>query len=139
MRLIGMTTFRRLSGCLALASSLQAGILVTRVPQGFQFVEAASVSVNGKDKILNLGVDPKVGDRLGKLASVHLGGALLLDAGSGVMAAYEDGRVEYLLPEGTPKNAPGDAAAIWKSARIAYKKSANDKTPTEVSAQGCVP
>jgi hypothetical protein len=128
-----MTTFRRLSVCLVLASSLQAGILVTRVPQGFQFVEAASVSVNGKDKILNLGVDPKVGDRLGKLASVHLGGALLLDAGSGVMAAYEDGRVEYLLPEGTPKNAPGDAAAIWKSARLTYKKSPSDKTPAEVN------
>jgi hypothetical protein len=128
-----MNIFRRLSVCLTLAASLQAGILVTRVPQGFQFVEAASVSVNGKDKVLNLGSDPKVGDRLGKLASLRLGGAILLDAGSGVMAAYEDGRVEYLLPEGTPKNAPGDAAAIWKSARLAYKKSPSDKTPAEVN------
>ncbi len=128
-----MTTLRFLSVCLALATSLPAGILVTRVPQGFQFVEAASVSVNGKDKVLNLGSDPKVGDRLGKLASAHLGGALLLDAGSGVMAAYEDGAVEYLLPEGTPKNGPGDAAAIWKSARITYKKSSSDKTPAEVT------
>jgi len=41
-----MTTFRRLSVCLVLASSLQAGILVTRVPQGFQFVEAASVCLH---------------------------------------------------------------------------------------------
>jgi hypothetical protein len=128
-----MTTFCRLSVCLALAFSLQAGILVTRVPQGFQFVEAASVSVNGKDKALNLGSDPKVGDRLGKLASFRMGGAMLLDAGSGVMAAYEDGRVEYLLPEGTPKNAPGDAAAIWKSARLTYKRAPNDKAPTEVN------
>ena len=128
-----MTTFRLLSVCLALASSLQAGILVTRVAQGFQFVEAASVSVNGKEKALNLGSDPKVGDRLGKLASFRLGGAMLLDAGSGVMAAYDEGRVEYLLPEGTPKNAPGDAAAIWKSARITYKKSPSDKAPAEVN------
>jgi hypothetical protein len=128
-----MTTFRLLPVCLVLASSLQAGILVTRTSQGFQFVEAASVSVNGKDKILNLGADPKVGDRLGKLASVRLGGALLLDAGSGVMAAYEDGGIEYLLPEGTPKNAPGDAAAIWKSARLTYKKAPNDKVPAEIS------
>src|SRR5580704_12842946 len=128
MRLSGMTTLSVLPVCLVLATSLPAGILVTRVPQGFQFVEAASVLVNAKDKVLNLGADPKVGDRLGKLASVHLGGALMPDAGSGVMAANEDVAVEYLLPEGTPKNAPGDAAAIWKSARIAYKKSANDKT-----------
>jgi hypothetical protein len=127
-----MTACRYLSVWLAMAASLQAGILVRRVPQGFQFVEAVAVSVNGKDKVLNLGSDPKVGGRLGKLASVRVGGAWLLDADSGVVAAYEDGTVEYLLPEGTPKNAPGEAASIWKSARLTYKKAPSDKAGTEI-------
>lgn len=128
-----MTIFRHWSVWLLLASSLRAGILVTHVPQGFQFTEAVSVLVNGKDKVLNLGSDPKLGDRTGKLASVHLGGVMLLDADSGVMTAYEEAGVEYILPEGTPKNAPRDAAAIWKSSAITYKKSPSDKTPAAVN------
>jgi hypothetical protein len=128
---LGVITFRCLVAWLAFESALHAGILVTRGPQGFVFSEASSISINGKDKVLNLGPDPKVGDRLGKLATVRLGGALFRDVGSGVLASYEDGNVEYLLPEGISKNTPGDAAAIWKSARITYKKSSNDKTPAE--------
>ena len=128
-----MIAFRRLAALLAFASGLQAGILITRNGQGFQFADAASVLVNGKDKALKLGADPKLGST--KPASVHLGGTLFLDADSKVVASYEDGNVEYFLPEGLPKNTPGDAAAAWKSARIAYKKAANDKTPTDVSAE----
>jgi len=128
-------TFRRLFVWLAFESALHAGTLVTRTPQGFAFAEASSISVNGKDKVFNLGPNPKVGDRLGKLASVRLGGTLFLDTGTGILASYEDGNVEYLLPEGVPKNAPGDAAAIWKSARLTYKKSSNDKTPAEAKIE----
>jgi hypothetical protein len=132
---LGVIIFRFLVVWFAFESALHAGILVTRGPQGFGFAEASSVSINGKDKVLNLGPDPKVGDKLGKLASVRLGAPLFLDAGSGVLASYEDGNVEYLLPEGVPKNAPGDAATIWKSARITYKKSPSDKTPAEAKIE----
>lgn len=127
-----MIVFRHLAVLVASASGLQAGILITRNAQGYQFADAASVLVNGKDKVLNLGADPKLGSS--KPVSAHLGGTLFLDADSRVVASYEDGALEYLLPEGLPKNGPGDAAAAWKSARIAYKKAANDKTPTEIGA-----
>jgi tetratricopeptide (TPR) repeat protein len=123
--------FRHLAVLSAVASGLQAGILITRNAQGFQFADAASVLVNGKDKVLNLGADPKLG--ASKPASAHLGGSLFLDADTKVIASYEDGAVEYLLPEGLPKNGPGDAAAAWKSARIAFKKASSDKTPTDVA------
>ncbi len=129
---MGLFHIRHVVCWLAFASGLQAGILLQRTPQGFGFLEASSVLINGKDKALNLGADAKVGNRLGKLPSVRLGGSLYMDSGSGVLAAYEEGTIEYLLPEGIPKNTPGDAAAIWKSARITYKKTANDKTPSEV-------
>ncbi len=134
---MSVSTFRQLVAWLAFASSLNAGILVQRTPQGFSFLEASSVSINGKDKVLNLGPDSKVGDRLNKLASVKLGGTLFLDAASGILAAYDDG-VEYLLPEGLPKNAPSNGAALWKSARITYKKAPNDKVPTEIKVEDFV-
>jgi hypothetical protein len=128
-----MIAFRRMCVWLMLASGLQAGILVTRAQQGFRFAEAVSISVNGKDKVLNLGSDPKVGDRLGKLPSVRPVGALLLEVDSGVMAEYVEGAVNYLLPEGMARSVPGDAMTIWKSAPITYRRSASDKTPTAVA------
>jgi len=113
-----------------LAAPLHAGILITRTAQGFQFADAAAILVNGKDKVLSLGADPASPNR--KLQSVKLGGTLLQDLDAKVIASYEDGAIEYILPEGTPKNAPADAAGIWKTARIAYKRTANDKAPTEI-------
>ena len=128
-----MTIFRFLSLGLAVSMCLRAGLLVTHPTQGFQFIEAASITANGKDKALDLGSDPQMGDRLKKAQSIHLGGTLFQDADNRVVAAYQEGTVSYLLPEGTPKNAAGDAASIWKTATLAYKASPSDKTPTAVA------
>lgn len=124
-----------LIGCLLLASSANAaGILVYRSDQAIQFADAAAVLINGKDKALSLGAQPKITVPIGKLNDVRLAGILLQDAESHTLALYDPaGRTEYLLPQGTPKNAAPDAAAIWRSAKISYKKSASDKTPGEVS------
>jgi hypothetical protein len=126
-----MTVFRNLFVSLAVLCPLHAGILVMRVPGGFRFAEAVSITLNGKDKALNLGSDPKLGDRIGKLASIKPAGAVVLDADSGVIADYEQGRVDYLFPEGLPKNAQVGSAAAWRSVKLTIR--APDKTVSEVN------
>ena len=97
-----------------------------------------TVSVNGKDKAVSLGSEPTISGTISKLPAVHLAGTLLKDADSGVLLEYAPGQVEYLLPQGLPKNAPDDPAGIWKSARIVYKQSASDKAGTEISVTSFV-
>jgi hypothetical protein len=132
-----MLPLHRALASLLLCASAHAGIVVFRSAQGFQFADAVSITVNGKDKVLGLGSQPVIGGAA-KLPSVRLGGTLLKDADSGVLLQFADGKAEYLLPEGVPKNAPDDAAGIWKTARIAYKQSAADKAPAEVSISAFV-
>jgi hypothetical protein len=108
-------------------------VLVTRSEQGLQFAGAVSVTVQGRDRALSLGSGVKLPAALGKLQAVRLGGTMLKDADSNVVALYRDGSLEYLLPQGLPKGAPGDAAAIWRTTRLSFKKAASDRTPTEVS------
>jgi hypothetical protein len=51
-----------------------------------------------------------------------------------VLAVYTaQGGPAYAIPQNTPKNAPPDAAALWQTARISYKKTNSDKTPAEAS------
>ena len=88
--------------------------------------------VQGKDKALKIGPEPKSPPASGKLQSVSLNTTLLKDAASKAIASYEDGTVEFLLPQALPKNATGDLATLWQSAKLAYKKASNDKTPTDV-------
>ena len=133
-----MLPLHRALASLLLCASAHAGIVVYRSAQGFQFADAVSITVNGKDKVLSLGGQPAIGGAAGKLPSVRLGGTLLKDADTGVLLQYADGKAEYVLPEGVPKNAPGDAAGIWKTARIAYKQSAADKAGTEVAISALV-
>jgi hypothetical protein len=125
-----------LIGCLLLAGSANAaGILVFRSDQGLQFAEAVAVFVNGKDKALSLGAQPKISAPISKLSDVRLAGVLLKSAESHTVALYDPaGRIDYLLPQGTPKNTAPDAAAIWQTAKISYKKSTSDKAPAEVTA-----
>lgn len=137
-RTIEASTIRYLLLWVGCAAYLQAGILVTRDQQGFRFEEAVSVSVNGKDKALNLGSDPRTVEKPGKWTLAPPAGALLMDAKLGVVTGYEEGRLQYLLPEGLPRNASGDWAAIWRSATITYKKSPSDKTPIEVATPNFV-
>ena len=124
--------------CLLLSTGLQASILISRSDQGLQFSEAATIQLNGKDKALNLGAQSKLSGPINKLPALKLGGTLLKDADTQTVALYEDGSLSYLLPEGLPKTAPGDAAEIWKTTRISYKKSASDKTPSDVAASAFV-
>ena len=120
--------------CSTISSAAYAGILVSRSAQGLQFTDAVAISFNTKDKALSLGDHPTVSGPLSKLPATHLNGMLLRDFDAGVLAHFEAGKAEYLLPQGLPKNAPDNAAAIWKTARISYKKSAQDKVGTDVAA-----
>jgi hypothetical protein len=109
-----------------------AGILITRSDKGLQFGEAFAVVVNGKDKVLSVGGQPKVAGPAGKLASMHLTGMILKDASANALALYDTGNVTYILPDGLGKNGTGDGAALWRTAKLAWKKAANDKSPTDV-------
>ena len=108
-------------------------MLVFRSEQGLQFTDAVAITVNGKDKALSLGNQPATSVPVSKLDSTRLTGILLRDTDSGVLLQYEAGKAEYLLPQGLPKNAPGDSAALWKTAKIVYKQTASDKTGTEIA------
>jgi hypothetical protein len=114
---------------LLVATSLQAGILISRSGQGLQFAEAAAVSINGKDKALSIGGQPRIAP--GKLPSVRLGGTLLKDADSRAIGVWEEGTLGFLIPDGL-KNPSGDAGPLWQAARITYKKTEKDKVATDV-------
>ena len=118
---------------LVLCASAHGGILVVRHEQGFQFTEAVAITVNGKDKAVSLGGQPA--GAASKRPSVKLAGVLLKDGDAGVLLQYESNNADYLLPQGLPKNAPGDPAGAWKAARIVYKQSASDKAGTEVTLE----
>ena len=120
--------------CLCLGATAHAGILITRSGQGLKFTDAAAITVNSKDKALSLGDKPAIGGAISKLPAATLAGILLKDSDSGVLLEYQyqSGKSEYLLPQGLPKDAPDDPAGIWKTARIAYKQAASDKTGTDI-------
>ena len=120
---------RRCLFFLLIATSLQAGILVSRSGQGLQFAEAASVSINGKDKALTIGGQPRIAP--GKLPSVRLGGTLFKDADSHALGVWEEGTLAFLIPDGL-KNPSGEAGPLWQAAKIAFKKTEKDKVATDV-------
>src|ERR1700730_16278818 len=103
----------RLLAYVLLGTTIQAGILVSRSDKGLQFTEAMSVLVNGKDKAVSLGPAPKITGPVNKLQSVHVTGTLLKDADSNSILVYEQGSLDYLLPQGFSKTTTGDPAAIW--------------------------
>jgi hypothetical protein len=115
-----------------LAGAVQAGVLVTRSDKGLQFTSAVTIAIQGKDRALSLGAETRMPVALNKLATVRLTGTLLKDADSGIVASYREGAVEYLLPQGLPKTAGTDAAAIWRTVKLSYKKAASDKAFTDV-------
>ncbi len=93
-----------------------------------------AVTINAKDKALSLGDQPKISGPISKLPTTHLNGILLKDSDARVLAHFEQGKTEYLLPQGLPKTAPDNPATIWMSARITYKKSAQDKVGADIPA-----
>ena len=123
----------RLLAYVLLGSTIHAGVLVSRSDKGLQFTDAMSVLVNGKDKAVSLGPTPKITGPVNKLQGVKLTGTLLKDADSNTLFVYEQGSLDYLLPQGLPKTTTGDTGAIWKGAELSYKKSQSDKSPTDIS------
>ena len=121
-----------------MCTAADAGILVSRSEQGLQFTDAVAVTFNAKDKALSLGDQTKLSGPISKLPSTHLEGVLLKDSDAGILAHFEEGKAEYLLPQGLPKTAPDNPAAIWKTAKITYKKSAQDKAGTDIAAAAFV-
>ena len=105
--------FRCFLACWCASAAAYAGILVSRNGQGLQFTDAIAVTFNAKDKALSLGDQPKLAGPVNKLPATHLNGILIRDSDAGVLAQYEQGKAEYLLPQGLPKTAPDDPAAIW--------------------------
>ena len=132
------TRFFRLLACCSISSAAYAGILVSRSAQGVQFTDAVAITFNAKDKALSLGEQPKISGPISKLPSTHVNGMLLKDSDAGVLARYEAGKAEYLLPQGLPKTAPDSPAAIWTATRISYRKSAQDKAGAEIPAAAFV-
>ena len=124
--------------CWCVATAAHAGILISRTEQGLQFTDATAVTFNTKDKAHSLGGQPKASGPVNKLPQVPLNTSLIKDADAGVLARYEEGKAEYVVPQGLPKTAPEDPAAIWKTAKITYKKSPQDKAGTDVPAAAFV-
>lgn len=123
-----------LGAFLCVCAAARGGILISRSEKGLQFTDAAQILINAKDKALNLGAQPKISGPVNKLKDTKLGGSLVRDMESGVVALYSASEIEYLLPENLPKTAPSDPVAIWKNAaRISYKKSASDKMAADVA------
>lgn len=117
-----------------LAAAAQGGVLVSQNAKGFQFVEAAAITVDGKDKVLNAGPEPRLEGPVGKLPSVKLDGSLMKDKNTGALVLSTDGSITYVLPEGAAKNPPASLGAAWANPAIAYKKSKADKDPGEIPA-----
>ncbi len=105
---------------LCATEALCAGIVVTHTDKGFQFGDAVSLNVNGKDKVLNLGANSKIEDPTAKLASIKLGETLYRDQATGFFALSSEGSIHYVLPEGNPKGTEL-AWAMWGNARIRLK------------------
>ena len=124
-----------LLACLCFGQTANAGILVFRTEKGLQFVDAAAVTVNGKDKAASNGEQTAISTPVSKLPSARLAGTLLRDADVGAVLEYDPGRLNYLVPEGLPKNSPADLPGIWKVSKISYKAAENSKTATDVEGE----
>ncbi len=125
----------RLLAYIFASTTLSAAVLVSRSDKGLEFTNAATVSIHGKNKVVSLGRRAKIEGPIGKLPSTKLGGTLLMDKDSSVIALYESGNVEYILPQGLPKNTPSDPAAIWRASPVTYKTSTSDKSGTDLPVE----
>ena len=114
------------------ATVLQAGVLVTRGAHGLEFRQAAAVGINGRDRALVLGTQPKLSGPIDELPATGLDVTLWKDA-AGAVAAEVDGEPQYLLPYGWKPGATPNLPAAWQEARMTYRKSEADAQPTPVA------
>lgn len=132
------------------AAGRAQGLLVERAAEGgsgsgFTFQPAMNLTVNGKDRVLILGVKPESATPVNKLQNTKIGTAsLILDAASGVVLQYSGGGVrggapnQYFYPGGIDKKAAPAPKAAWAESTIGFKKSQQDKTPLTVPASRMV-
>jgi hypothetical protein len=117
------------------AGGARSGVLVTRDSHGLRFAEAISITVNGKDKVLNAGPDARLYAGAGKLPWLKLEEATVLkDKGTGALVVVDGNELTYTLPEGVGKNAPAAFATAWSGVTIGYKRTKSDKSPGEIPA-----
>lgn len=114
------------------------GVVVSRTSKGIQFSEALSVTINGKDKVLVLGSEPKLNSPVSKLPSRKLDGSLILDRRAGAFFLSSSDALVYIFPEGLPKKEVPSVAAAWTGANISFKKSKSDKSPDEIPAASLI-
>ncbi len=126
-------TFLRQAVVLLLASMAPstAAILVTQTDKGFQFTEVNSISVNGKEKVLSVGGDPKA-ITAGKFPSVKLDGSLFRDRATSCFVLSSEGSLTYVIPEGLPKGTQPDLKQSWSGARLLAK--GPDKIQADIPA-----
>jgi hypothetical protein len=119
---------------LIVQSSAFAGVLVMRNANGLHFSDAISISVNGKDKVLDVGGDPRLEQPLNKLSSTKLEGvSLLKEKATGALVLLSDSGLTYTAPEGLGKAAPSTLTAAWQGIGIGYKRAKSDKEGNQIS------
>jgi tetratricopeptide (TPR) repeat protein len=125
--------------CAANGLWAQAGLVIQKNGDGFQFLPAAEIAVNGKDRALALGAKPELpAAASAKLGNVKLGGdTLIADGASGVVAQYGS-ETQYLYPGGIARKGAPAADAAWKAATFQVKKSPKDNAETSVPGSGFV-
>ena len=113
-----------------LLAHASAAIVVTQSDKGFQFAEVVSISVNGKEKVLSLGTQPRGDSEKGKYPSIKLDEPLYRDKTTSAFVLSSEGSLSFVVPEGLPKGTQADAAKSWADARLASK--ASDKTQADI-------
>ena len=98
--------------CAANGLWAQAGLVIQKNGDGFQFLPAAEIAVNGKDRALALGAKPELpAAASAKLGNVKLGGdTLIADGASGVVAQYGS-ETQYLYPGGIARSTAASSAS----------------------------
>jgi hypothetical protein len=114
---------------IAALSALGQGLIVQRTGGALQFSPATGLNINSKDRALTLGDKPVASGPINKLGNTKLGGTLILDTSSGVVAHYTPGAAPvYLYPSGLSKKDAPQPPEAWKESVVTYKKSEKDKT-----------
>lgn len=121
-----------LAACLV---SCDAALVVTQTDKGFQFTEANSITVNGKDKVLGVGADPKAVSA-GKFPSLKLDSSLFRDRATSYVVLSSEGSLTYVIPEGQPKKTQPDLKHAWLEAEMVAK--GPDKTQAAIPAASFV-
>jgi hypothetical protein len=129
---IRMLVTRTLGLMLCVATSGLGGIVVTRSSDGIRYMESAAVLINGKDKAISVGNEPKITAAAKNLIAVPLKGVLIKDTEAHALCLFDSVGKRYLVPQPVPKKGALEVAALWSGAKITSKKTASDKSPEEI-------